>query len=466
MGYYPQSYLAPTDTTRFGVRQGETLRIAFVVRGLDDRPIDYNTYGPWLRTVRWESSDTSVATIVGADQFAITLTGKAMGEVSIRPLLDAAPSPLTLRVTEPLPPIGALPDVVAGGHRWRTVNGGLDHSCGLTTDGDVYCWGANAYGQLGTRASADTAFAPALVPLGVKATAVSATSVYTCASGTDDAAYCWGTSLPFPAGRETLPAAAEPARVADVVAGSDGHACMRTTDGRVACWGYANAGQLGIGGTVDHCPTGPSVIDCRAHPQFMESALRFTALALGDGFSCGLVAAGDAYCWGATALGGPMPTGETCTAPGGAYNTPSYQYDCRRTPMLVPGGHRFGSLSAYSGTVCGVTAEGEVWCWAGVGAPAIVPGLSGARAVSVGPRHGCAILLDDGIRCWGDNNSLALGASGLAGAMSVVTPAAPAGAAATLGAGIGHTCEVRRDGSAVCWGAQRAGQLGRGGYGR
>jgi hypothetical protein len=305
--YYPQSYLAPNDTTRFSVRLGETLRIAYVVHGLDDRPIDYNTYGPWLQRVRWESSDTSVATVVGVDQFQVTVAGKAMGNVTIRPVLDAAPRPLTLRVTEPLPPVGALPDLVAGGHRWRAVNGGLDHSCGLTTDGD-------------------------------------------------------------------------------------------------------------------------------------------------------------AYCWGATALGGPMPKGETCTAPGGAYNTPSYQYDCRRTPLLLPGDHRFQSLSAYSGNVCGASADGAVWCWAGAGAPTVVPGLSGARAVSVGPRHGCAVLSDDGVRCWGDNNSLALGASGLAGAMSFVTPAAPAGAAATLGAGIGHTCEVRRDGVAVCWGAQRAGQLGRGGF--
>ena len=67
-----------------------------------------------------------------------------------------------------------------------------------------------------------------------------------------------------------------------------------------------------------------------------------------------------------------------------------------------------------------------MWCWAGAGAPTVVPGLSRA--------------------------------------MSFVTPAAPAGAAETLGAGIGHTCEVRRDGAAVCWGAQRAGQLGRGGF--
>ncbi|MEK8226185.1 RCC1 domain-containing protein [Oerskovia sp. M15] len=30
------------------------------------------------------------------------------------------------------------------------VSTGLNHSCGIATDGVAYCWGTNPHGQLGT----------------------------------------------------------------------------------------------------------------------------------------------------------------------------------------------------------------------------------------------------------------------------------------------------------------------------
>ena len=38
---------------------------------------------------------------------------------------------------------------VGGGLRWRWINPGGRHTCGITTDSRAYCWGSNNDGQLG-----------------------------------------------------------------------------------------------------------------------------------------------------------------------------------------------------------------------------------------------------------------------------------------------------------------------------
>jgi alpha-tubulin suppressor-like RCC1 family protein len=46
----------------------------------------------------------------------------------------------------------------------RTIALGTHHSCGLTDAFDLYCWGANYFGQLGNGTIA-VAYAPTKVPL-------------------------------------------------------------------------------------------------------------------------------------------------------------------------------------------------------------------------------------------------------------------------------------------------------------
>ena len=54
---------------------------------------------------------------------------------------------------------------VQGSLRFRSISAGIDHSCALTTDGEVYCWGANDFYQLGSGARGSTS-----VPLRVGTT--------------------------------------------------------------------------------------------------------------------------------------------------------------------------------------------------------------------------------------------------------------------------------------------------------
>jgi alpha-tubulin suppressor-like RCC1 family protein len=41
------------------------------------------------------------------------------------------------------------PQAVAGGLTFTALAAGFNHTCGIGTDGFVYCWGTNAEGELG-----------------------------------------------------------------------------------------------------------------------------------------------------------------------------------------------------------------------------------------------------------------------------------------------------------------------------
>ena len=85
---------------------------------------------------------------------------------------------------------GALPVTLAG---VRQVSAGREHTCAVTVAGDAYCWGSNSHGQLGNGSSnAARNQTPALVLGGVKFVGVSAGGYHTCGATADGSLYCWG----------------------------------------------------------------------------------------------------------------------------------------------------------------------------------------------------------------------------------------------------------------------------------
>jgi len=55
------------------------------------------------------------------------------------------------------------------GHEWcrrKSIAAGVAHTCGITTDGSVACWGLNLAGELGDKTTA-TRSVPRFVVLGV-----------------------------------------------------------------------------------------------------------------------------------------------------------------------------------------------------------------------------------------------------------------------------------------------------------
>jgi alpha-tubulin suppressor-like RCC1 family protein len=152
--------------------------------------------------------------------------------------------------------------------------------------------------------------------------------------------------------------------------------------------------------------------------------------------------------------------------------------------IVVPAGSRgWRDVTAGASHSCGIRADGALYCWGsdgsgqlGVGAsrgrcgrrrlaceggPRAAATTERFRSVQAGQRHTCAIALDAGLYCWGENLRFQTGAEG---PVYVTAPARvlPGLSFLDVGPGVTHTCAVRTNGVVYCWGEGAFGALGRG----
>jgi alpha-tubulin suppressor-like RCC1 family protein len=91
----------------------------------------------------------------------------------------------------------------------RDVSVGQSHACAVTDSGDVYCWGDNSAGQAKAGASAGLfkkVVKPTLNSLnGAKVKTVAAGNLHTCALTTEGDVYCWGANYHGQCGTKPSP---------------------------------------------------------------------------------------------------------------------------------------------------------------------------------------------------------------------------------------------------------------------
>ena len=190
-------------------------------------------------------------------------------------------------------PLTATP--VAGGHNFAALSAGGWHTCGLTTEGKLYCWGFNYRGQLGD-GSAVNRDIPVPVAGDLTFRSVNAGESHTCGITTAGRAYCWGDNYYGQLGdgsqeERRAPSAVAGGSFASVKAGST-HSCGLSPDGAAYCWGGGWDGALGEGSR-----------SVRSSPVPVAGGLSFEVITVGLSHSCGLTTARIAYCWGWNRLG-------------------------------------------------------------------------------------------------------------------------------------------------------------------
>jgi len=320
------------------------------------------------------------------------------------------------------------PTPVAGGLKFKSIAAGFVHTCGVTLEGDAYCWGNAQYGRLGTgdSGSGTNITTPKLVAGGHKFTQISASSSNTCAVTEDQDGYCWGFGNTGRNGNGSLDHQLTPVPVAgehkfSEIRSGHYHTCGLRTDGKAYCWGAQENGRLGNRETVGNQAT-PVAVD--------QGNLVFSTIAISSYSTCALTMDNDAYCWG--------NNGEISTrlGNGGVNETVPY-------PVPVLGGHKFISIAAAEFHGCAVDTTGQAWCWGrglsgrrGDGTtaennalePVMVGGPQKFKAVFSHKSHTCGINLQDRIYCWGLNGSahpLGVGATLNISLPRLVSPIAP-----------------------------------------
>jgi alpha-tubulin suppressor-like RCC1 family protein len=340
---------------------------------------------------------------------------------------------------------------------FRHVSVGSGHTCGVTLDNLVYCWGeSNLWGQLGDGTTVAHE-APVAVAGGLRFRQVSAGVAHTCGVTTTNRAFCWGYNGDGRLGNGTatgpetcpLPCSTRPVAVAGGLqfrqVSVRSHSCGVTTDNRAYCWGPNGNGELGDGTTTQ-----------RLAPVAVTGGQRFLQVSAGASYTCAVNLFDRAFCWGRNSR---SQLGDNTTTP-------------RLTPTRVTGGLLFRQVIAGRLHTCGVTTGDLGYCWGsnndgqlGDGTlhtrrrpVAVAGGLSFRHVVAnssqqvSGQGYSCGVTRANLAYCWGGNRYGRLG-NGTVGGRSL-TPSAVVGGHQFRQVSVGEnvTCGVTTSDRAFCWG--------------
>jgi alpha-tubulin suppressor-like RCC1 family protein len=352
------------------------------------------------------------------------------------------------------------PIQIAGTVAWSSLSAGLGHTCGVTAANELFCFGEDQIGELGTAPSSSGA--PIKVQSFTDFGFAFAGRLTTCATRTDpDRLICFGDNRDGQLGSGDREIWATPINVAGLgrlVAGGsgDGFTCVLDELGVISCFGRDDDGRCGDGVADDHF-VGPSVMGLSG------TIARLTAS--GD-HTCAITTNGRVFCWGFNGYG-QLGTGDKLDR-AVAFEVP--QQDNPVSP--------WADVSAGLRHTCAVNVAGELYCWGNDDAGQLGNGAAGStttpmriaptqmwQAVGAGTEFSCAIDNNSDRWCWGSNNADALGAG--SGVMTRETSPILAnnGAAAWLHFELGSDfgCGVEASTKELwCWGYNGSHQLGQG----
>ena len=342
---------------------------------------------------------------------------------------------------------------------------GQFHAVVVGSDGVLYGWGSNSFGQIGNAAQ-DTAVIPTRIKLwsaDSETTLLAGGSTHTLITGRRDGkVYGAGDNATHQLGdgstiQRTPPVAVAlgNGKVAVAASAGNGHSLALASDGIVMAWGANDSGQLGNGGTST--VSTPIQIDLGSGKSALEvSAGGLHSLALGSD--------GAVYGWGRNSNG---QLGDGTTLQRTAPITAQFPAASGIVAVSAGGDHSLalagdGRLYSWGGNDNGQLGDGGTTQRA---SPALISLANGveAAAISGGANFSLAIGSDGRVYGWGQNSHGQLGDGTLTQRTAPVAVTLAIGVKAkAIAAGGGHSLAIGSDGKLYAWGDNAVGQLGDG----
>jgi alpha-tubulin suppressor-like RCC1 family protein len=341
-----------------------------------------------------------------------------------------------------------------GADLYTQLAAGAQHSLALRTNGSLWAWGNNFYGQLGntTNTGANTAN-PSPTQVAGTYTRLAAGLGHSLALQADGSLYAWGDNAAgqLGSGAPSATPTLVPGTYVQLVAGAS-HALALRADGSLWAWGSNASGQLGAGATS------PTAILAAT-----GSALPTRSTALGSSFALALRADGTLWAWGDN-TSGQLGLGNGLAS-------------SRTRPVQVGTDNDWVQVAAGTSFSLALKANGTIWAWGlnnfgQLGSPTnsgtSVANTSPAQVgtgvytrIAAGAFHSLALAADGSLYAWGNNTYGQLG-NGTSSLPSAANPGLVlvSGSYTQVAAGISHTVALRADGSLYAWGINDRGQLG------
>ena len=257
-------------------------------------------------------------------------------------------------------PVSVYTSGALNGKTITALAAGVDHSLVLDSNGKVYAWGDNTYGQLGDASNTDSEIPVAVSTSGVLSTktitAIATGFFFSVALDSDGKVYTWGYNASGQLGNSSTTASNVAVEVntggvlssktITAIGAGNSHCLVLDNAGDIFSWGANNDGQLGEGSY------GPSSVPVTVDMTDVLSGKTINAIATGRYHSIALDSEGKVYTWGLNSSG----------------NLGDASYTKRNTPVTVDvsgvlAGKVVSAIAGGSSHCLALGSDGAIYSW-------------------------------------------------------------------------------------------------------
>ncbi|MDK2899024.1 MAG: hypothetical protein PWQ10_211 [Patescibacteria group bacterium] len=361
----------------------------------------------------------------------------------------------------------------------KSISVGGSYTCAIASNNQTYCWGYNAYGQLGNSSTTNSSVPVAVTTAGILEDSsfnpISAGERHTCTIASSNQAYCWGYNAQGQLGNNSTTNSSVPVAVTtsgvfsnltikSISVGSN-YTCTIASNDQAYCWGYNYYGQLGNNSTTN------STVPVAVTTSGVLSGLMIRSIEGGKNHVCVIASNNQAYCWGYNIYGQLGNNSTTDSSVPIAVNTSGVLNELT-----------IKSISSSVDHTCVIASNNQAYCWGynaqgqlgnnsttnstvpvAVTTSGVLSGLT-IKSIAVNQYHTCAIASNNQAYCWGYNIYGQLGNNSTTNStvpVAVTTSGVLSGLTIkSITVGAYHTCVIASNNQAYCWGYNAQGQLG------